>query len=186
MISLRRSILVVAAGALMGAAPAVATRALAGRTAANCHLTSSIIVPGRSIGNLKIGMTIQQVARYLGPGQLLSKHLGVVSYYLYGTRVSGEYTVLYAGHPRTAVAIGERTGVMHTVSGIRLGSSLAEIQGAYAVQCGTSIKEASTEVNASGYCDLHGPTGRATRFTVRNGEVETIGVAKSRWLSQLK
>ncbi len=183
---MRRFILVGGLGALIGATPNPAMGTPAGGFASKFHLTSSIVAPGRSIGNLKIGMTIRQVARYLGPGQLLSKHQSVVAYYLYGSRSSGEYTVLFAGHPRAAVAIGERTGVMHTVSGIRVGSSLAAVRAAYAVQCGTSISESSSEANASGYCDLQGPAGRATRFTIRDGEVETVGVAESRWLSQLK
>lgn len=177
MINVRHAGLVAVVAVLAGSASALA---------APFHLTSSIVTPGRSIGNLKIGMTIAQVSRYLGAGQLLTRHPTAVAYYLYGTRASGEYTVLFTGHPRTAVAIGERTGVMHTASGIRVGSSLAAVQAAYPVQCDTSVKEAPMEEDASGACDLPGPAGRATRFTFRQGDVETIGVAESQWLSQLK
>jgi hypothetical protein len=179
MLDVRRAALFASAVVLAGAASALGA-------STRFHLTSSIITPGRSIGNVTIGMTVPRVTGYLGEGQLLTRHPVRVAYYLYGNRASGEYTVLFTGHPRTAVAIGERTGVMHTASGIRVGSSLAEVKAAYPVQCDTSVKEAATEPEATGLCDLSGPAGRATRFGIQRGEVETIGVAESGYLSQLK
>jgi hypothetical protein len=168
---------------------AVAVPAAAGPRAASSrfHLTSSTITLGRSIGNLKIGMTIAQVAAYLGPGQLLnSRHKGVVSFYQYGNPSSGSYTALFAGHPRIAVNIGEHTGVMHTPEGIRLGSTLAQLEAAYPqLQCETGLREAQPE-SATGFCDLHQPRGRATRFGLTHGEVDVIGVARSAYISQLR
>jgi len=181
-----RGALSCAAIALAVSGPALASGAAAGPVAgsAKFHLTSALITPGRSIGNLKLGMTIPQVAAYLGSGERISKPQSIVSYYLYGAMA--QYTVLFYGHPRAAVAIGERNGAMHTASGIGLGSSLAHLQAHYAVQCDTGVKEAYKEEEATGYCDLHGPAGRATRFVIRNGEVGVVGVGLNRWISQLK
>jgi len=40
--------------------------------------------------------------------------------------------------------------------------------------------------HAGKVCVCPGPAGRATRFTINKGEVETIGVADMGWLSKLK
>lgn len=182
--------LAIAAAIAVAAASAASSREAVATTArpAKFHLTSSLIKLGRSIGDVRLGMTTAEVARFLGPGQLANrKRHGRVSFYLYGDKSTGTYTALFAGQPRKAVALGEQTGVMHTSKDIRVGSALADLQLAYpALHCDNGVTGSMPVSLAHGNCDLDGPSGHATRFAIASGEVAGISVAEKRWLSTLK
>ena len=168
-------------GALLVMAAAAASKP------AKHHLTSSKITLGRSIGNLEIGMTIPQVAKYLGsPAPGNSHSTARTTFSVYGPVSRPEFTVLFTGKSRRASAIGETNAALRTAAGISIGSPLVQVEADYpALECETSVKEAESANFANGNCDLPGPSGRATRFSIREGEVGVIGVAEKAWLSKL-
>jgi hypothetical protein len=165
---------------------AVSASAAAPASTARFHLTSSLIVPGKSIGNLRLGMTESQIAAFLGRGALGTRHPGLAAYYQYGNAKTGTYQVLFYGRPRRAVVIGELTGVMHTAGGIRLGSTLEQVKAGFSVHCERSLVEATEPTNARGLCDAQQPAGRTTRFTFTDGTVAVIGVAQTHWVKPLR
>jgi hypothetical protein len=124
-----------------------------------------LIVPGGSIGGIRLGESRKQVEKAFGPGRSTSR--GLVSYF------GGHLVVNYWFHDRLekwVAYLQTRWGGFHTSSGVHVGSSRQELRRIYAT-CDTK-----TECHV-----LEGPwpDALATGFTMRNGKVVEIAVGNS-------
>ena len=148
---------------LLGAAVAgLALTAVSGATAADKYL----IVPGQSIGPVKIGSTQIQVSRAWGAPNS-KKKMGKVASWRWGTAVPLNHprVVLFLktgpGSP-TAGAVSTGDMLFHTAEGITpRQSSTADVLAAYPT---------ATCDDTEGVCRLVGPAGRLTTFSLTDGE----------------
>ncbi len=134
-------------------------------TAASRRPGSRLIVPGYSIGGIRLGESRQEVEKVFGRGR--STRRGFVSY------VGGHVLVSYWWHdaPTRYVAwLQTSWGGFHTRSGIHVGSTRRELRPLY-VTCG----------GKSGCYLLEGPwpDALATTFTLRAGKVVGIGMGNA-------
>lgn len=152
---------------LLGAAVAgLALTAAGGATAADKYL----IVPGQSIGPVKIGSTPIQVSRAWGSPDS-KKTTGKIITWRWGTGVPLNHprVVMFmnAGHHRIS-AIAVSTGDMrfHTAAGITPRQSSA-------VDVMTAYPTATTCDDTAGVCTLTGAGGRVTTFSLTDAENPT-------------
>lgn len=124
-----------------------------------------LIVPGGSIGGIRLGESRKDVEKAFGPGR--STRRGVVRYF------GGHLLVSYWFHDRLYNGVAYlQTGWpgFHARSGVRVGSSRQELRRLYAT-C-----DSKTECHL-----LEGPwpDALATGFTMRHGKVAEIGIGYS-------
>jgi hypothetical protein len=126
---------------------------------------SGLIVPGSSIGGIRLGESRKSVEKAFGPGR--STRRGIVSYF------GGHLLVNYWQHDRLykyVWSLGTRWSGFHTRSGVHVGSTRQELRRLY-VTC-----DNNTECHL-----LEGrwPDALATSFTMKNSRVAEIGIGYS-------
>lgn len=124
-----------------------------------------LIVPGGSIGGIRMGESRKDVEKAFGPGRSMRR--GLVRYF------GGRLLVSYVFHDRMykwVAYLQTRWSGFHTRSGIHVGSSRQELRRIYAT-C-----DSETECHL-----LEGrwPDALATGFTMRHGKVAEIGIGYS-------
>ena len=124
-----------------------------------------LIVPGGSIGGIRLGASRKDVEKAFGPGR--STRRGIVSY------LGGHIVVDYWFHDRLYPWVGSletRWSGFHTHSAVHVGSSRRELRRIYAT-C-----DRRTECHL-----LEGPwpDALATGFVLRHGKVAAIGIGYS-------
>jgi hypothetical protein len=141
--------------------------------AADAKPTNPKIVLGKSIGDVKVGMTRAGVERILGTGLVLG-HKGV--------RIEDwpklGIGVFFKGGSRSAKAFGAETRNpgYQTAQGIRFGSTAKAVTSAYG-SGGCVSADNPTPEDPYKECTLHGPPGRVTIFYFDAlGEVERIAL----------
>jgi hypothetical protein len=128
--------------------------------AADAKPTNPKIVLGKSIGDIKVGMTRAGVEKSLGPGQLAG-HKGV--------RVEDwpklGVAVFFNGAKPSSKTIGAETinPAYYTPQGIRFGSPTKDVTTAYGTANCVNADNPTPE-NPYKECTRHGPAGRVTIF----------------------
>jgi hypothetical protein len=125
-----------------------------------------LIVPGGSIGGIRLGESRKNVEKAFGPGRSL-RHGLIRSYF------GGRVLLTYDFHDREynwVAGLWTRWSGFHTRSGIHVGSSRQTLRRIFAT-C-----DYKTECHL-----LEGPwpDALATSFTLRNGKVDEIGMGNS-------
>jgi hypothetical protein len=125
-----------------------------------------LIVPGGSIGGIRLGESRKNVEKALGPGRSI-RHGLVRSYFGGHLRLTD---VFHGSLKKYVAGLWTRWGGFHKRSRVRVGSSRQELRRIYATCDG------KTECHL-----LEGPwpDALATRFTMRHGKVAEIGIGYS-------
>jgi hypothetical protein len=125
-----------------------------------------LIVPGGSIGGIRLGESRKNVEKALGPGRSM-RHGLVRSYF------GGHLRLTYVFHDslgKYVAGLWTRWGGFHSRSGVHVGSSRQELRRIYATCDGKT---------ACHLLEGPWPDALATNFVMRNGKVAKIGIGYS-------